>query len=131
MFPLLLATQKDSFNLYYLFAIKAKKMCEKTPCEWVTRPQNESRNSLRVLTTHPRDLVMKYQKSCERKQQWRYVNNCCINHSGRQRLPQLPIWSFRIDLTKAESSWARGCATFHARNSVSVQSIPTWHINFS
>jgi len=130
-FHCFLLSKKTVLALYYQFASNAKKMCEKIPCEWVTRPQNESRNSLRVLTTHTRDLVIKDQKSCERKQHWRCVNNRCINYSGRQRLPQLPIWSFCIDLTKALSSWARGCTTFHARNIVSVQSIPTWYMNFS
>lgn len=130
-FRCFLLGKKTVLALYYQIASKAKKMCEKTPYEWVIRPQNESRNSLRVSTTHRRGLVIKDQKSCERKEHWRYVNNCCINYSGRQRLPQLPIWSFCIDLTKALSSWARGCTTFHARNIVSVKSIPTWYINLS
>jgi hypothetical protein len=92
--------KKTVLALYYQSASKTKKMCENTPCEWVTRPQIKFMNSLRVFTTHPRDLVVKDQKSWERKQHWRYVNNCSINYSGRQRLPQLPIWSFCIDLTR-------------------------------
>jgi hypothetical protein len=123
--------RKTVLALYYQFARKAKKMCETTLCEWVNRPQIESRYSLQVLTTQQRDLVIEDQRYRVRKRRWRYVNNCCINYSGRKRLPQLPIWSFCIDLTKAPSSWARGSTTFHARNIVSVQSTPMWNTNLS